>query len=384
VFCISTEKISARPKENLKMRLVTQLIVAIILGGHLSCVAETKELLPRAATGPKIQFASTEYDFGKVEAGVVVKHDFVFTNTGRATLEIRDVRPGCGCTAAGKWDKKVKPGKTGIIPLEFHSANFSGTVSKQATVICNDPGHSNVVLEIKGTVWKPIDVSASMVAFILSSESEPNETKNVRIVSNLDEPLKLSHPQCTNESFHTELKIVKEGKEFVLEITAVRPSAYSFAAAPITLTTSSLKLPVIEVMAYVMIQQPVTVIPPQIMLLPGSFSSVVHEVVTVRYTGTNSFALSDASVSTPGISVRTTETELGRSFNLTVDFPAGLQIEPNQKVELTVKSNHPRFLLITVPVFVPQPPPNSALRPVVTPVANAAPEKRSSKAGTEK
>src|SRR5580765_5184853 len=212
------------------MSLVTQLIVAIILGGHLSCVAEPQELLPRAATGPKIQFASIEYDFGKVEAGVVVKHDFVFTNIGVATLEISDVRPGCGCTAAGKWDKKVKPGKTGIIPLEFNSANFSGTVSKQATVISNDPGHSNVVLEIKGTVWKPIDVSASMVAFIFSSESEPNETKTVRIVSNLDEPLKLAKPKCTNESFHAELKTVKEAKEFDLQITAVKPALYSSIA----------------------------------------------------------------------------------------------------------------------------------------------------------
>src|SRR6266487_1118430 len=204
-----------------KMSLVTQLIVASSLGGLLSCAAETKELLPRATLGPKIQFDSTEHDFGKVESGVVVKHDFVFTNTGKATLEIGDVRPGCGCTTAGTWTKKVKPGRTGIIPLEFNSGNFSGAVSKQATVICNDPGQTNVLLEIKGTVWKPIDVSSSMVAFILSSESEPKETKTVGIVSNLDEPLKLSDPQCANESFHAELKTVKESKAFDLQITAV-------------------------------------------------------------------------------------------------------------------------------------------------------------------
>ena len=344
------------------MSLVTQLIVASILGGLLSCAAETKELRPRAAPGPKIQFASTEYDFGKVEAGVVVKHDFVFTNTGRATLEIGDVRPECGCTTAGTWTKKVKPGRTGIIPLEFNSGNFSGAVSKQATVICNDPRQTNVVLEIHGTVWKPIDLSASMIAFIFSSESEPNETKTVRIVSNLDEPLKLSDPQCTNESFHAELKTVKEVKEFELQITAVRPSAYSFAAAPITLRTSSLKMPVIEVMAYVMVQQPVTVIPTQILLLGTPLANPVHEIVTVRYIGTNSFVLSDATVNAPGAAVWMEETETGRSFNLTVDFPAGFQVEPNQKVELTVKSNHPRFPLITVPVFAPQVPTAAAAK----------------------
>ena len=362
------------------LSLLTQLIVASLLGGLLSCLAEAKELQPRAAPGPKIQFSSTEYDFGKVEAGVVVKHGFVFTNIGTATLEIGDVRPGCGCTTAGTWTRRVKPGKTGIIPLEFNSGNFSGAVSKQATVICNVPGQTNVALEIKGTVWKPIDISASMIAFILSSESARNETKTVRIVSNLDEQLKLSDPQCTNEFLKAELKTVKEGKEFELQITAARPSAYSSIAAPISVKTSSAKMPTIEVIAYVMLQQPVTVIPPQILLLPGSVSNAVREVVTVRYTGTNAFALSDATVNAPGATVRTQETEPGRSFNLTVDFPPGFQVEPNQKVELTVKSNHPQFPLIRVPVFVPQPGPNLVAEPGVTPIARTAPGERPSPA----
>ena len=111
-----------------------------------------------------------------------------------------------------------------------------------------------------------------MVAFILSSESEPKETKAVRIVSNLDESLKLSDPECTNEFFRVELKTVKEGKEFELQITGERPALYSSIATPITMKTSSAKMPTIEVMAYMMVQQPVTVIPPQLMLLSGSFS----------------------------------------------------------------------------------------------------------------
>src|SRR5216684_573294 len=61
---------------------------------------------------PRIVVDQTTYDFGKVESGQLVKHDFVFTNTGAALLEISDVRPGCGCTTAGAWDKKVEPGKS--------------------------------------------------------------------------------------------------------------------------------------------------------------------------------------------------------------------------------------------------------------------------------
>ena len=115
--------------------------------------------------GPRIQFAETVYDFGKVKGGEVVKHSFVFTNTGSATLEIIEVKPGCGCTTAGTWDKMIEPGKTGSIPLQFNSAGFGGAVSKSATVKCNDAARSNVVLQLNGTVWKPIDLTHATAFF---------------------------------------------------------------------------------------------------------------------------------------------------------------------------------------------------------------------------
>src|SRR6266403_942449 len=133
----------------MKKNFITLVTVAGILGGIASVLAETKPVPPPPApaenkdaketSGAKIQFDEAIYDFGKVNSGEVVKHSFVFTNIGTTTLEIKDVRPGCGCTTAGTWDKIDEPGKTGSIPLQFNSANFGGMVTKSATVICNDP-----------------------------------------------------------------------------------------------------------------------------------------------------------------------------------------------------------------------------------------------------
>src|SRR5215831_12803038 len=72
------------------------------------------------AGGGKIQFEMPNYDFGKSKAGDPVKYTFVFTNIGTETLEIKNVRPGCGCTTAGEWTKKVEPGKTGTIPIQVN------------------------------------------------------------------------------------------------------------------------------------------------------------------------------------------------------------------------------------------------------------------------
>ncbi|MBL9128004.1 MAG: hypothetical protein JNL97_10175, partial [Verrucomicrobiales bacterium] len=35
-----------------------------------------------ALFGPRADFAEMIHDFGKIQAGAVVRHDFVFTNTG--------------------------------------------------------------------------------------------------------------------------------------------------------------------------------------------------------------------------------------------------------------------------------------------------------------
>src|SRR6266540_4154163 len=249
----------------MKTNVTTVLMVAALFGGIASVLAQTKNSpapeSPVDTSGPRIEFATNVFNFGKVTSGELVRHDFVFTNVGTATLEIKDVRPGCGCTTAGSWDKQVEPGKTGTIPLQFNSSNFGGAVTKSATVTCNDPGKSNVVLQITGTVWKPIEVTPTMAVFNVSDESETNVTKVVRIVNNLEEPLKLSDLKCTNQVFRTELKTVQPDKEFELHITAVPPFAGPSISAPVTLNTSSAKMPIISVTAYVAVRQGVAVMP---------------------------------------------------------------------------------------------------------------------------
>jgi len=361
----------------MKTKLVTLLTTAWALGNLASVSAQTKAASTASATAtvtaaptsaPKIEFETNVYNFGKVSAGELVRHDFIFTNTGKATLEITAVRPGCGCTTAGEWDKRVEPGKTGVIPLQFNSANFGGTVTKSATVTCNDPGQSNVVLQISGTVWKPIEVTPTMATFNVASDSQTNETRVVRIVNNLEEPLTLSDLQCSNRSFQVELKTVQPGKEFALHVTAVPPFTTPTVYAPITLKTSSAKMPTINVSAYVTVQQAVMVTPQQINLPQGPLASAMSPSILIRTSGTNTLKLSDAAVNVAGAEVRVQEVQPGRMFNLTVNFPAGFHIKPDEKAEVTVKSDHPQFPLIAVPVFQPQAPaPTEAIQRASTP-----------------
>ena len=102
----------------------------VLLGSVALFAAEPPASVPAptapaaaAVDGAKIQFETPVYVFGKGQSGEPVKHTFIFTNTGNAELVLTDVHPGCGCTTAGEWTKKVAPGATGTIPIVMASVS---------------------------------------------------------------------------------------------------------------------------------------------------------------------------------------------------------------------------------------------------------------------
>lgn len=339
----------------MKMNKIPLVCVSILTGGAAALAQTNPPAAAEQKTAPKIEFDSMIFNFGRAKSGEVVKHDFVFTNSGTATLKIIDVKPGCGCTTAGAWDKEVEPGKTGIIPLQFNSIGFGGQVGKSATVSCNDPARTNLYLQITGTIWKPIDVTPSMAMFTPFSETPTNETKVLHIVNNLAEPVTLSDLRCSSASFQVELKETKPGKEFDLQVTAVPPFTNPTVFASISLKTSSTNAPTLSVSAYAMVQQPVVVTPQQVMLPPGPLKSPVTSAVLVRNNSTTPLAISEVRLDIAGVDVKVAEPQTGRVYSISMTFPAGFQVEPGQKPELTFKSSHPKYPLTKVPVLQMQP-----------------------------
>jgi hypothetical protein len=317
-------------------------------------------------SSPGIEFAATAFDFGKILSGLPIKHEFVFTNTGTVPLEITEVKPGCGCTTAGAWDRIVNPGRTGKIPLQLNLAAFSGPFAKSATVTCNDPTQTNVVLQLLGTVWKPIEIIPPTAVFTVSTEAPTNETKVLRILSNFSEPIVLSDVQCTNDAFRAELKTVQPGKEFELHITVAPPLSSASAFTAVMMKTSSSQIPQISASIYATLQPVLTMTPQQIALPPVPLTNGVTAGITIHNYGTNLLELSEARVDAPDVEVRVREPQPGRLFTLTVSFPAGFKIPSEKQLELSFKSNHPKFPLIKVPIFQSAP----SIAPVVlSPVA---------------
>jgi hypothetical protein len=210
------------------------------------------------ASGPRMTFATNEYNFGKVIAGELVNCVFIATNTGDEILVISNVAPGCHCTTVGDWTKahQIEPGKTGEIPLQLNTRGLQGAVNRTVKVTSNDKLLPLQMLTLKGTVVKAIKVTPEVAFLHILPDATSNSTVVVHITNELDQPLTLSDPVSASKSFKAELKTITAGQVFEMTVTAIPPFAPGRTTGTISVKTSFTNMPVISVTAYAMVNAP--------------------------------------------------------------------------------------------------------------------------------
>jgi hypothetical protein len=313
------------------------------------------------ADGPQIRFSETVFDFGKIRSSEMPMHTFYATNVGNAVLEITAVTPGCGCTTAGEWDRKIQPGQAGKIPIQFNPAKFSGRITnKYVSITCNDSTHPSHTLYLQATIWRPIDVQPSLVYFT-PIESEPtNETKTVRITTDLPESVTLEPPQCANPAFKLGLKTLQPGKEFELSVAYDPPASNAVPSGQITIKTSTTNMPLLEITAYAMVQPALMAMPNQVRLPVATSPVGYRHSALIRNNGSAPVKLTEPAVNAQGVTVEVVETQPGKLFTLNMDIPPNFQVRPG--LELTAKTTHPKYPVFHVPIIAPV-----AQAPVVVP-----------------
>ncbi len=97
-----------------------------------------------------MSFSSMIYDFGKVEKGAPVSHNFEFSNPASESIRITKVSASCGCTVTDYTREEVAPGAKGFVKATYNAAK-AGAFSKTVSVYHN-ASETPVVLTIKGEV----------------------------------------------------------------------------------------------------------------------------------------------------------------------------------------------------------------------------------------
>lgn len=90
-----------------------------------------------AQSGANISFTNEKFNFGEIEEGPKVSHEFVFTNTGKEPLVLTNVKASCGCTTPD-WPKEpILPGEQGEILVTYNTAKRVGPFNKSITITAN-------------------------------------------------------------------------------------------------------------------------------------------------------------------------------------------------------------------------------------------------------
>jgi uncharacterized protein DUF1573 len=153
------------------------------------------------------------HDFGVMEASGSGSHDFVITNGGATVLELIPGGTTCKCTLSRISKKKIPPGESSTVSLDWQGKNLAGEFRHTATILTNDVHNPNIVLTIQGRMTGSYRASPRALIFSRITAGD-SAVGTVKLFSYLDEPLEISGHRVSDPE-HLEVSITPLSAEEV-------------------------------------------------------------------------------------------------------------------------------------------------------------------------
>jgi hypothetical protein len=142
------------------------------------------------AAAQKLSMAK-EYNFGKISDKEKVATDITLRNSGRKTLKIKSVKPGCGCTTGVLEKDVLEPGETTVLAITFDPKGKMTTVRKSITFTSNDVVNPTQVMIIKADITPSWDFVPRRLTFTLTDGVYDLVSSEVKVTNSGDHVLKI-------------------------------------------------------------------------------------------------------------------------------------------------------------------------------------------------
>lgn len=296
-----------------------------------------------------VTFASDTHQFGKIAAGVIVKHEFRFTNTGDTTVILEKVEPDCDCTTVGEWTVAVEPGKSGVIPVTYVSSGYHGPIDQTIKVHSDNINRPPLVLHLKGTVWQPVELSPIKAGFLLGHDHKEKVTRSVRIRTRLGKLDLISEPVSSHKAFQVKVRTVTPGQDYYLDISTEGDLPPGLTEGEVTVKTSSENLPLVTIPVSAVVPDSVSCTPALVRLPPGKIARETAQRVIIRNNTPEPFSLTGATTDHPGTSVEIKEIRPGKLYHVFTRIPADFELGA-KRMTLTIRTDHKDRPEILVPI----------------------------------
>ena len=153
---------------------------------------------------PKMQIVEPSYDAGEMyKTNKKIQHDFIIKNIGAAELQIKNARPGCGCTVT-QFDKVIAPGAEGKVTASVDISHFKGQIEKGIDLETNDAEQAHARLTIKANIKTVVEIRpADQIRFTVSKGESKNE--DYQVTPTYEKPIKITDAKIDSEFFTVSL-----------------------------------------------------------------------------------------------------------------------------------------------------------------------------------
>lgn len=331
--------------------LVTALALSLALLSPSS--RGQQQPAPPAPAAPRAIAPEPIWDAGIVARGAKVAHEFTLKNDGVEMLQLREVRPSCGCTVVS-FDAAIVPGGSGKVRVELDSEGLTGAVAKEVTVFTNDAANPAIQLTLRATIRAALDVQPGYFRFVHVAGASPETDRQVVWSSDFPE-LQVLGVESPSPSLAVSFRPAKaeereqlgRGNQWVVEATLASEPPTGPLTGDVRIKTNHPRKAMLEVPIAGYVRPVVMVTPPAADF--GSFTGGQPRKGSVLITNYGAAPLQLLGVTTDvrGLTARIDEREKGKRFDLALTLSADAPKGPIAGA-LRVRTSSPKQPLLEV------------------------------------
>lgn len=327
-----------------------------LIGAVLAWLIVLWPAVTLAARSPIIEIEDKILDFGDLAVGTTAEGVFIVRNAGGAPLEIREVRPTCGCTVAD-FDRAVAPGEAGRIHTVLDTTGYRGPVSWALMVFTNDPATPQVNLTVRANVVSFVEVLPRPLVRVNVLQGDTVQEKVV-LASGTGAPFRVVGVSGAGEHVQTAVRELlgddrvanQKGSQWELSITITPGAPEGVLHRDLVVKTDLPKAPEVNVSLSGVIRPLVQTIPSEVSFrAAGGGPSVSRNLMIINNKPNHSMEILSAEVTNPVFSLRTGQMGTSQRFQIAVTLKGG--VDPGtHRGTIVVTTSHPDRPRIEVPV----------------------------------
>lgn len=247
-----------------------------------------------AVAQPKMVIVGGEtHDWGKVPPQVL-HTEIQIKNEGNQDLHIKEVRPGCGCTASKLDTDVVAPGAQAVVKITLDAANKSGELVKIVSITTDDPTTPSVTYTLKASIKRAMTITPADYFLVNNGKIGVEQETKIMITNSGEEEFTVEAPEFVsgNMKVRFDLKkaqVLKPGDGMELK-AFVTPSAAGSMNGSVKVKTTSKERPELALAIYGNIEDPT---PPSTPATPVQTSVKENQVIATPTTVTPAATATD-------------------------------------------------------------------------------------------